>query len=89
MSAFHPLRTLALEAINVPVRAGGILDMLSKRAPVIVIIALSAALVGAWTSAYLARQERCDYRRRPGVVVIGCEETATPVRYPRRSRLHQ
>ena len=51
MSAFHPLRTLALEAINMPVRAGGILDMLSKRAPVIVIIALSAALVGAWTSA--------------------------------------
>ncbi len=34
-----------------PVRAGGILDNLSKRAPVIVIITLYAALVGAWTSA--------------------------------------
>lgn len=40
-----------------PVRAGGILDGLSKRAPVIVIITLCAALVGAWTSApvWLAR----------------------------------
>ena len=32
-------------------RAGGILDRLSKRAPAIVIITLCAALVGAWTSA--------------------------------------
>ncbi len=39
------------------VRAGGILAGLSKRAPVIVIFALSAALVLAWTSApvWLAR----------------------------------
>src|SRR6188474_1188620 len=57
MSAFHPLRTLALEAIHTPVRAAGILDMLSKQAPVIVIITLCAALVGAWTGApvWLAR----------------------------------
>lgn len=32
-------------------RAGGILDGLSARAPVIVIMALCAALIGAWTSA--------------------------------------
>lgn len=32
-------------------RAGGILDGLSTRAPAIVIITLCAALVGAWTSA--------------------------------------
>jgi hypothetical protein len=37
--------------INTAVRAGEILNILSKRAPAIVILALCAALLGAWTSA--------------------------------------
>ena len=32
-------------------RAGEILDMLSKRAPALVLLTLCAALLGAWTSA--------------------------------------
>ena len=50
-SDFHPLRSLALTTIDTPVRAGAILDGLSKRAPAIVLFTLGAALVGAWTSA--------------------------------------
>lgn len=51
VSASIPLRTFGSQAIHasVSVRAG--LDALSKRAPVIVIIALCAALVSAWSGA--------------------------------------
>jgi hypothetical protein len=51
------LRSFALKTINTAVRAGEILDILSKRAPTIVIMALCAALLSAWTSApiWLAR----------------------------------
>ena len=51
MSGFDPLRTLGSQAIHRPVRIGAFLDMLSKRAPLIVVLALCAALVGGWTGA--------------------------------------
>jgi hypothetical protein len=50
MSDFHPLRTLAGRAINASVGIRAFVDVLSKRAPVIVVVTLCAALVGAWTS---------------------------------------
>jgi hypothetical protein len=48
---FPPIANIRLGGNKPLVRAGGILDMLSKRGPAIVIITLCAALVGAWTSA--------------------------------------
>jgi hypothetical protein len=53
----RPIAVIRRTSDNQRVRAGGILDMLSKRAPAIVIFSLCAALVGAWTGApvWLAR----------------------------------
>jgi hypothetical protein len=51
MSGFHPLRTLDLPTINASVAVGAILDTVSKRAPIIVVLTLCSALLGAWTSA--------------------------------------
>ena len=64
MSAFHPLRTFTLEAIDKPVRAGGILDRLSRRAPGIVILTLCAALLGEWISAPV-------WLAKGGAIIVG------------------
>ena len=51
VSAFDPLRTLRLQTICTSVRVSVFFDMLSKRAPHIVVLTLCAALVAAWTGA--------------------------------------
>src|SRR5579864_2606176 len=51
MPACDPLQTLALPTINASMRANAIFDMLSKRAPIIVVVTLCSALLGAWTDA--------------------------------------
>jgi hypothetical protein len=43
------LRTSGSRAIHIPVRIRAFLDVLAKRAPVIVVITLCAALVSAWS----------------------------------------
>jgi hypothetical protein len=48
-SAFDPLQTLDSQAIHPSVSVHAFLDVLSKRAPVIVVITLCAALVSAWS----------------------------------------
>ncbi len=59
------------------VRAG--LDALSKRAPVIVIIALGAALVSAWSGAP-------DWLPHGGAIVVGCLALALLAARGRRNR---
>ncbi len=46
-----PLRTSNSQPIHTPVRVGAFLDVLSKRAPMIVAFTLCAALLGAWIDA--------------------------------------
>jgi hypothetical protein len=48
MTAFDPLRTLGVRSIEQAMGLGGLINFLSKRAPVIVILALLAALLGTW-----------------------------------------
>lgn len=68
-----------MAAIHTPVRAGGILDGLSKWAPGIVVVTLCAALVGAWTGApvWLAKGA--------AIVVAGLALVLLAARKPRHS----